>query len=278
MTLGERIVSLRNARGISQADLAEAMEVSRQSVSKWETGASTPDLDKLVRLAEYFGVSLDQLVKGEETAADDRPAGSEKVQEGQPPESRRTKAQSLGIFFLCLSAFAAILFAVLFGLWGVLFAAPIFLFGLICYFARKHPVLKAVWTVYILLSIYFHYGTAIDPTIIFFTFQWTAQMNYSILVFSWIWFFIVMALIIGTAIVLRDLGWSWTPKHIGELVSGFVLYGLSYVMGILAGYADSFFYLFYLLQIYLQLAGITILVTDVTRWAVSRRKAKNSGT
>ena len=44
MTLGEQIVKLRTARGISQADLAEAMEVSRQSVSKWETGASVPDL------------------------------------------------------------------------------------------------------------------------------------------------------------------------------------------------------------------------------------------
>ena len=62
MTLGERITKLRNAKGISQDTLALALGVSRQSVSKWETDASVPELDKLIKISEYFEISLDELV------------------------------------------------------------------------------------------------------------------------------------------------------------------------------------------------------------------------
>ena len=50
MRIGENIFRLRTARGLSQGELAERLDVSRQSVSKWENGAATPDLDKLVKL------------------------------------------------------------------------------------------------------------------------------------------------------------------------------------------------------------------------------------
>ena len=68
MTLGERIYAQRAARNLPQAALAEALGVSRQSVSKWETDASVPDLDKLVGLCELFEISMDELVRGEEPA------------------------------------------------------------------------------------------------------------------------------------------------------------------------------------------------------------------
>ncbi len=63
MTLAEKILSLRTERGMSQDDLAEKLEVSRQSVSKWETAQSTPDLDKIIKLADLFGTTVDQLVR-----------------------------------------------------------------------------------------------------------------------------------------------------------------------------------------------------------------------
>ena len=62
MRLGERIYRLRTEKGMSQGDLAEALSVSRQSVSKWETDGATPDLDKLIKLSQLFGVTLDELV------------------------------------------------------------------------------------------------------------------------------------------------------------------------------------------------------------------------
>ena len=64
MSLGSSISRLRAEKHLSQEDLAEALKVSRQSVSKWETDSSVPDLDKLVKLSQLFGVTLDELVMG----------------------------------------------------------------------------------------------------------------------------------------------------------------------------------------------------------------------
>lgn len=65
MTLGENIYRYRTAKNWSQGDLAEALDVSRQSISKWENNLAAPDLDKLIRLHTVFEVSLDELILGE---------------------------------------------------------------------------------------------------------------------------------------------------------------------------------------------------------------------
>ena len=63
MTLGEKISMLRKKEGISQEKLAEVIGVSRQAVTKWENKNANPDTENLIRLAEFFGVSLDELCK-----------------------------------------------------------------------------------------------------------------------------------------------------------------------------------------------------------------------
>ena len=65
--LAQQIRALRTAKNLSQDGLAEKLYISRQAISKWENGEATPDMDKLVQLAEIFGVSLDYLVLGKET-------------------------------------------------------------------------------------------------------------------------------------------------------------------------------------------------------------------
>lgn len=62
--LGERLQALRRSRGLSQEQLAEQVGVSRQAVSKWELDESVPELEKVVLLSEYFGVTADYLLKG----------------------------------------------------------------------------------------------------------------------------------------------------------------------------------------------------------------------
>ena len=62
MELPEKILQCRKALGLSQEQLAEQLGVSRQSISKWETGQSVPDLDKLVVLSRVFGISTDELL------------------------------------------------------------------------------------------------------------------------------------------------------------------------------------------------------------------------
>lgn len=65
MILAEKIMNLRKQNGWSQEELAMKLNVSRQSVSKWESTASIPDLDKIVKLSQIFGVSTDYLLKDE---------------------------------------------------------------------------------------------------------------------------------------------------------------------------------------------------------------------
>lgn len=65
MILAEKIIQLRKQNGWSQEELAENLGISRQSVSKWESGASIPDLERIVKMSELFGVSTDYLMKDE---------------------------------------------------------------------------------------------------------------------------------------------------------------------------------------------------------------------
>jgi transcriptional regulator with XRE-family HTH domain len=64
MDIADRIQSLRKTKGLSQEELADKTGVSRQAVSKWESGRSAPDLDKNIVMSEYFGVTTDYILKG----------------------------------------------------------------------------------------------------------------------------------------------------------------------------------------------------------------------
>lgn len=69
MSLGERITELRTVCGLSQNQLAKAMEVSRQAVSNWETGQSTPDAMNMIRLAEVLETDVEYLTTGRRSYA-----------------------------------------------------------------------------------------------------------------------------------------------------------------------------------------------------------------
>ena len=66
MEFNNKLYDLRKQKGFSQEELANRLNVSRQTISKWEVGESTPDMEKLVAISDLFEVSLDELVKGEE--------------------------------------------------------------------------------------------------------------------------------------------------------------------------------------------------------------------
>lgn len=63
MTLSEKLYNLRRKQGLSQEGLAEKLDCSRQVISKWENGTTTPDAEMLEKYSELFGVSIDYLVK-----------------------------------------------------------------------------------------------------------------------------------------------------------------------------------------------------------------------
>ena len=62
MEFNNKLYELRKQKGFSQEELSNRLNVSRQTISKWEVGESTPDMEKLVAISDLFGVSLDELV------------------------------------------------------------------------------------------------------------------------------------------------------------------------------------------------------------------------
>lgn len=67
MEFNNRLYQLRKQKGFSQEELASRLNVSRQTVSKWEIGDSTPDMEKLAAISDLFEVSLDELILGKHT-------------------------------------------------------------------------------------------------------------------------------------------------------------------------------------------------------------------
>ena len=165
MTLGENIVRLRTQKNWSQGDLADALDISRQSVSKWETDASIPELDKLLKLSELFDVTLDELVRGEEVpktetampAAQTVPA-SFAPQATPEREKRRTIA---GTVLLCTGAVILVFCLLLAGdlLTGLLFASPFLICGIICFAVKRRVGLGCGWAVYLCIDLYLRFAT-----------------------------------------------------------------------------------------------------------------------
>ena len=65
MNIGEKILQLRKKEGMSQEELAEKLNVTRQTISKWETNQSAPDFEKIIPLCEVFNIKADELLRGE---------------------------------------------------------------------------------------------------------------------------------------------------------------------------------------------------------------------
>ncbi len=149
MILADKIIELRKKSGMTQDELAEKLGVSRQSVSKWEGAQSTPDLARILKLAEIFSVSTDVLLKDELELEQNIPTeGAETAfvkahVETEPPlrpvsmaeaveylEKNRKKALyvAVGVALCILSPLAAILFEILFENKVLSELSPIFIF------------------------------------------------------------------------------------------------------------------------------------------------------
>ncbi len=164
MQLHEMIHHLRVQAGMSQGDLADQLEVSRQSVSKWETGGAVPDLDKLVKMAELFGVSLDELVKGEAAPAKESEPKAEPqviyVERAEPAMPRR---KIVGWVLFGFAVLTVLLCTILSApLEGLVLASPFWLCGIICFVSKKRPGLWCCWTLFGLVEVYLRFATGIS--------------------------------------------------------------------------------------------------------------------
>ena len=159
MNLGENIYRLRTEKNLSQGDLADALDVSRQSVSKWENNSAVPELEKLLKMAEIFGISLDELVTGN-PAVPAAPAAHVSAPAASAEAAHKLSTQKiLGIALLsfgglCLIVFTVVGFFVGMSLMGLAIALPFLLCGLICLICRKNVGLKCAWAVYLILFVF----------------------------------------------------------------------------------------------------------------------------
>ena len=226
MSLGTTISRLRAEHHLSQGDLAEALEVSRQSVSKWETDSSVPDLDKLVKLSQLFGVTLDELVTGAE------PQPKAETPPQQVVVSHRMPGRKIaGIVLFCMALLAFLVLTVAGGvLTGLILSLPFLVCGVICFLARKRPGLWCAWALYLMADVFFRYATGLSWTYIFFTFYWELLGTPVYTIAAWIQVLVTLVLLIGTVRAFRTS--PFLPSRRNRIVlalvwAGFLLSRLS---------------------------------------------------
>ena len=207
MSLGTNISRLRAEHHLSQGDLAEALAVSRQSVSQWETDSSVPDLDRLVKLSRVFDVTLDELVMGAEPQL--------KVETPPVMVSPSMPGRKIaGIILFCMSFLAFLVPTVLGGLLeGLVLAVPFLVCGIICFLAQKRPGLWCAWAVYLLAYIICYYGTGLSWTYIFFTFSWEELGTPVYTIAAWIQVLATLALLVGTVCSFRTSSFLPTRRN-----------------------------------------------------------------
>ena len=155
MDLGERLYQLRKARNLSQGEVADALGVSRQSVSKWENNTSVPELDKLVKLGELFGLTLDELVKGEAAPA---PAG--RLEQSRPASGPAGGRRIAAIVLLVCGGVGSLLFCTTLLIYLTLWLV---LAGLLCWHVQEHLGLCLGLSFWMILVVYFQNFSVLSP-------------------------------------------------------------------------------------------------------------------
>ena len=274
MNLGETIYRLRTQRGMSQGDLAEALDVSRQSISKWENNSATPELIKLVKLAELFGVSLDALVLGAEQP-------QEQAQPQDPPQTAAPTPQRglagrkiAGIVLLSMAFVTLLVFTILTGpLGGPLCALPFLLTGLCCFVFRRHVGLWCAWALFLLIGEYLRAATGITWSLVYLTRIYQASWNDTRLAFAWGILGVRLLLAAITIWVLRKKPFALSRKRILLLLGGWVVLGLLCIPLPLAS-TDQWIVTAMTALDYLRLGLLTFLATRTVNARLALREAR----
>ena len=171
MTFSEKLVKLRKTSGMSQEDLAEQVEVSRQAISKWELGDAVPDSDKIVSLSKIFNVTTDYLLKDEienpATAIIMRNTPNRKVLTGKTLKYLSTAFYALGLVIAWLMwandsgkfmDYPIVYHPYLRGFIAILVGWIIQSIGVVCYhFSKKFQRSKQSWGQRYLNLLFLHY-------------------------------------------------------------------------------------------------------------------------
>ena len=153
--IGERIYDLRNRNNMSQGKLADKLDVSRQTVSKWENNMCLPEAEKLLQLSEIFGVSTDYILKGR-TIVEPEPVYiyvKDPDSENVSKYNEKLIKKYVGITLASLGGFLTIVCAVAESVF-VFCAAPLTILGILLACNAKHILLILSWLFYAIYSLY----------------------------------------------------------------------------------------------------------------------------
>lgn len=205
MSMGNIIYELRTAKNLSQGELADLLDVSRQSVSKWETDAAIPDLDKLMKLCDVFDVSLDEITG--------RKTNFEEAKDTNTPKEKTSSTQRIIGYILFT-------FSLLLGLVTLIFGhnagdfyimlpvtLSLMVSGLLCLFAGKKAFYWCIWTLLAPLAI-------LTPHMIGLAFL--QSLSVAMLIVFVIMFFVARA-------VFKDIVIKTTPKKTLILILVWIL-------------------------------------------------------
>ena len=107
MKFNEKIIMLRKNKNLSQEDLGNELGVERQTISKWELGETTPEMDKLIKMSEIFEITLDDLIKDTEPNIDKNNANNTNTQKLAGLVIKILKG--IGIFIIIVFAITVIM-------------------------------------------------------------------------------------------------------------------------------------------------------------------------
>ncbi len=151
MNFGEKIYELRTKKNLSQGDLADRLDVSRQSVSKWENNTAVPDLDKLIKLCDIFEITLDELT------------GREKIERDivlvEAQKSTITPNKVAGFVFLGVTLLSALILLVTAPL-ALYLCIPLVLCTIVCFKVKKYAWYWCSWIFYLLIELFVGTGFA----------------------------------------------------------------------------------------------------------------------
>lgn len=109
MTVGEKLLDLRKKKGLSQEEIASLLNVSRQTISKWETDQTTPDFDKIVPICNLYGISANYLLTGEEEE-------NKKIEGKENKNNTSAKNIAIAVSLYIISIVSLVLFSAVFAL------------------------------------------------------------------------------------------------------------------------------------------------------------------
>ena len=173
MLLGERLYELRTKNNMSQGALAERLDVSRQTVSKWENNLSVPETEKILQLSEIFSVSTDYILKGEEREEKTEPVYVyvEKEADSSSLESKeKITRKYVGLTLAIISGLLTVIFLFLTAAGFWILAIPtalVMLVGIFIYNNLKHPWFIISWTAFLISLPLMFFFTALNPLMIF---------------------------------------------------------------------------------------------------------------